>query len=480
MNKDKCFIAYRPELDQLITKEQRLKILNCCDPYLLNTKSQTIFTFLIADKLLTLLQNFIPELQKRGLIQDLIPGTEEQLTKEQTTCYIGFDPTAESLHIGSLLPIILLMHIQRNGHKPMALIGGATGMIGDPTGKSAERNLLDQETINKNIAGIRKQLSKFLDFDSAKENAAELVNNYDWFKDFHFLDFIRDVGKYITVNYMMSKDSVQKRLEYGLSFTEFSYQLIQGFDFYYLNTYKQVKIQAGGADQWGNITTGTELIRKKGGQDAFAFTCPLLKKADGGKFGKTESGNVWLDKERTSPYIFYQFWLNASDEDAANWIKIFTFLSLEKIEELIQEHQAQPHRRLLQKTLAEEVTRLVHGQEELDFAQQATEILFGKATEDALLQLNERQLLEVMEGVPQVKASMQELQEGKDLITFLAEVGIFSSKGEARKMLQGGGLGINKKKIKGIEHQLADSMLLNGKYILFQKGKKNYYLAIFE
>jgi tyrosyl-tRNA synthetase len=426
------------------------------------------------------IQNFIPELRQRGLLQDITPGTEEQLAKEMTLGYVGFDPTADSLHIGSMLPIILLMHMQRAGHKPYALIGGATGMIGDPTGKSAERNLLDNETLQKNIAGIRKQLEKFLDFDEAKPNKAELVNNYDWFKDFNFLDFIRDVGKHITINYMLSKDSVQKRLEFGLSFTEFSYQLIQGYDFYYLNTTKNIKLQFGGGDQWGNIVTGTELIRRKGGHDAFAFTCPLLKKADGGKFGKTESGNIWLDKEKTSPYQFYQYWLNVADDDAKNLIKIFTFLPIEEINALIAEHDAAPHARTLQKKLAEEITTMVHSKEDLEFAQQASNILFGKDTTEALASLNERQLLEVMEGVPQVVSNKQSLKDGVDLIQFLADTGIFPSKGEAKKMLQSGGVSINKAKVEGSEIALKEEHLLNDKYTLIQKGKKHYYLAVFE
>lgn len=425
-------------------------------------------------------KNFIPELRERHLLQDIIPGTEEQLAKEMTTCYVGFDPTSDSLHIGSLLPIIILMHIQKAGHRPMALIGGATGMIGDPTGKSAERNLLDRETLNKNIAGIRQQLSHFLNFDENLPNAAKLVNNYDWLKDFSFLDFIRDVGKHLTVNYMLAKDSVQKRLEFGLSFTEFSYQLIQGYDFYYLNTHEGVKMQAGGADQWGNIVTGTEFIRRKGGNDAFAFTCPLLKKADGGKFGKTESGNIWLDREKTSPYTFYQYWLNVSDEDATNLIKVFTFLPLEEIDMLIQEHKQAPHLRLLQKRLAEEVTIMVHSEEDLKFAQQATEILFGKATAEQLGQLSEKQLLEVMDGVPRIEASRADLTAEADLINFLADKAVFASKGEARKMLQSGGFSINKEKVSGTDLKLNTAMLLNEKYILFQKGKKNYYLAVFE
>ncbi len=427
-----------------------------------------------------MIRNFIPELQQRGLLQDIIPGTEEQLAKEMTSGYVGFDPTADSLHIGSMLPIILLMHMQRAGHKPYALIGGATGMIGDPTGKSAERNLLDNETLAKNVAGIRKQLQKFLDFDEAKPNKAELINNYDWLKDFTFLDFIRDIGKHITVNYMLSKDSVQKRLEFGLSFTEFTYQLIQGYDFYYLNTHDNIKLQFGGADQWGNIVTGTELIRRKGGNDAFAFTCPLLKKADGGKFGKTESGNIWLDREKTSPYQFYQYWLNVADEDARNLIRIFTFIPVEEIAVLVQAHEEAPHQRALQKRLAEEITTMVHSREDLEFAQQASNILFGKDTTEALVSLNEKQLLEVMEGVPQVTFSKQSLKEGVDLVQFLAETGIFPSKGEAKKMLLSGGISINKAKTEGNEVSLTETHLLNDKYTLIQKGKKNYYLAVFE
>ncbi len=427
-----------------------------------------------------MVKNFIPELQQRGLLQDIIPGTEEQLAKEMTSGYVGFDPTADSLHIGSMLPIILLMHMQRAGHKPYALIGGATGMIGDPTGKSAERNLLDNDTLQHNIKGIRKQLQKFLDFEGSKANAAELVNNFDWFKDFSFLDFIRDVGKHITVNYMLAKDSVQKRLEYGLSFTEFSYQLIQGYDFYYLHQHKNIKLQFGGADQWGNIVTGNELIRRKGGGDAFAFTCPLLKKADGGKFGKTESGNIWLDREKTSPYQFYQYWLNVADEDAKNLIKIFTFIPVEEINVLIREHEAAPHLRALQKRLAEEITTMVHSAEDLEFARQASELLFGKATTDMLTKLDEKQLLEVMEGVPQVAFPKQSLQAGVDFIQFLADTGVFASKGEAKKMLQSGGLSVNKERVEDAGFLLNEQHLLNDKYTLIQKGKRQYYLAIFE
>ncbi len=410
----------------------------------------------------------------------MIPGTEEQLAKEMTAGYVGFDPTADSLHIGSMLPIILLMHMQRAGHKPLALIGGATGMIGDPTGKSAERNMLDADSLERNIAGIRKQLEKFLDFDSRLPNAAEIINNYDWLKDYTFLDFIRDIGKHITVNYMIAKDSVQKRMEFGLSFTEFTYQLIQGYDFYYLNREKNVKLQFGGGDQWGNITTGTELIRRKGGSEAFAFTCPLLKKADGGKFGKTESGNIWLDREKTSPYKFYQYWLNVADEDAKSLIRIFTFLPMAEIEALLTQHEQAPHLRLLQKKLAEEVTILVHSREDLEFSVQASDILFGKDTNAALVQLDERSLLEIMDGVPQVTGSRAALTEGESLLNFLAEKEILPSKGEARKMLAAGGISLNKVKVDSIDHVITDRDLLNDKYLLIQKGKKNYYLAIFE
>lgn len=410
----------------------------------------------------------------------MIPGTEEQLAKEMTAGYVGFDPTADSLHIGSMLPIILLMHMQKAGHKPIALIGGATGMIGDPTGKSAERNMLDTDTLERNIEGIRKQLEKFLDFDSQLPNAAEIINNYDWLKDYTFLDFIRDIGKHITVNYMLAKDSVQKRMEFGLSFTEFTYQLIQGYDFYYLNREKNVKLQFGGGDQWGNITTGTELIRRKGGSEAFAFTCPLLKKADGGKFGKTESGNIWLDREKTSPYKFYQYWLNVTDEDARNLIRIFTFLPVAEIEALLAEHEQAPHLRLLQKKLAEEVTILVHSREDLEFAIQASDILFGKDTNAALVRLDERSLLEIMDGVPQVTGSRAALTEGESLLNFLAEKEILPSRGEARKMLAAGGISLNKVKVDSIDHMITDRDLLNDKYLLIQKGKKNYYLAIFE
>lgn len=425
-------------------------------------------------------KNFIPELKQRGLIQDITPGLEEQLSKESTSIYIGFDPTAESLHIGSLIPIILLMHFQKNGHKPIALVGGATGMIGDPTGKSAERNLLNEESLKKYEKGIKNQLNRFLNFENGAKNEASLVNNYDWFKDFSFLNFIRDAGKHITVNYMLAKDSVQKRLGYGLSFTEFSYQVIQGYDFYYLNKNKNVKVQAGGADQWGNITTGVEMTRKMGGTEVFAFTCPLLTKSDGGKFGKTEGGNVWLDPNLTSPYSFYQFWLNSSDEDAKKYIKIFTFLELDKIEELIQLHDEAPHLRKLQHTLANEVTRLVHSEEDLQFAIKASNILFGKATNEDLLSLSEKQILEVMSGVPQANFEKERLNEGLPLIDLLAEAQIQNSKGASRKIVQSGGIQINKVKQTDINRVITKADLLDEKYLIIQRGRRNYHLIIFE
>ncbi len=423
--------------------------------------------------------NLIAELKARNLVQDVIPGTEEQLNKEMTSGYIGFDPTSDSLHIGSLLPITLLMRMQRAGHKPYALVGGATGMIGDPSGKSAERNLLDMDTIQRNCAGIRKQLEKFLDFDETQPNAAVMVNNYDWFKDYSFLDFIREIGKHISVNYMLAKDSVQKRLETGLSFTEFTYQLIQGFDFYYLYNNKNVKLQMGGADQWGNIVTGTELIRRKGGGDAFAMTCPLITKSDGSKFGKSEGGNVWLDPEKTSPYQFYQFWLKLPDADAERMALTFSFKTVEEIKTLIAEHQEAPHQRKLQKALAEELTILVHSSEDLLFAQRASEILFGQSSLETLQALTEKQLLEVMDGVPQVASTKASLAEGADIISFLADSGVFASKGEARKMIQNGGVSINKQKVAAIDFLLKEEHLLNGSYVLIQKGKSNYTLAIF-
>jgi len=413
------------------------------------------------------------------MVQDIMPGTEELLAKEMVSGYIGFDPTSDSLHIGSLVPILLLVHLQKAGHKPYALVGGATGMVGDPSGKSEERNLLSEEVLLHNQAGVQKQLSKFLDFNTDKINKAEMVNNYDWFKDFSFLHFIRDVGKYITVNYMMSKDSVKKRLEgeTGMSFTEFTYQLVQGYDFYWLYQHKNCKLQMGGSDQWGNIVTGTEIIRKKVGGEAFAFTCPLLTKADGGKFGKTERGNIWLDPTKTSPYQFYQFWLNASDEDATKWIKIFTLLPKEAIEALITEHAAAPHARLLQKKLAEEITCFVHSKEDYEFAVKASEILFGNAATEELASLNEEQLLQVMEGVPTVEITKASLADGYELVSFLTDTAIFPSKGEAKKMLQAGGVAINKTKLAADKTAVTVSDLLQNKYLLVQKGKKNYYLV---
>ncbi len=424
----------------------------------------------------------IEELRWRGMIQDMMPGTEELLAKEMVSGYIGFDPTSDSLHIGSLVPILLLVHLQNAGHKPYALVGGATGMVGDPSGKSEERNLLSEEVLLHNQEGVRKQLERFLDFDASKKNAAVMVNNYDWFKEINFLSFIRDAGKHITVNYMMAKDSVKKRLEgdTGMSFTEFTYQLIQGYDFYWLYQNKNCKLQMGGSDQWGNITTGTELIRRKTGGEAFAFTCPLIKKADGGKFGKTEKGNIWLDPKKTSPYQFYQFWLNASDEDAKGWIKIFTLLPIAQIDALLTEHEAAPHLRLLQKKLAECLTTWVHSSADYDFAVKASEILFGNATTEVLQSLNENELLQVMEGVPTAKVSKALLANGYDLIDLLVETNIFPSKGEAKKMFVAGGLGLNKTKIAPEKTSVNDQDLLQGKYLLLQKGKKNYYLVIAE
>jgi tyrosyl-tRNA synthetase len=424
----------------------------------------------------------IEELRWRGMIQDMMPGTEELLAKEMVSGYIGFDPTSDSLHIGSLVPILLLVHLQNAGHKPYALVGGATGMVGDPSGKSEERNLLSEEVLLHNQEGVRKQLEKFLDFDASKKNAAVMVNNYDWFKEINFLSFIRDAGKHITVNYMMAKDSVKKRLEgdTGMSFTEFTYQLIQGYDFYWLYQNKNCKLQMGGSDQWGNITTGTELIRRKTGGEAFAFTCPLIKKADGGKFGKTEKGNIWLDPKKTSPYQFYQFWLNASDEDANGWIKIFTLLPVAEIESLLTAHEAAPHLRLLQKKLAECLTTWVHSEADYDFAVKASEILFGNATTEVLQSLNESELLQVMEGVPTAKISKASLANGYDLIDLLVETNIFPSKGEAKKMFIAGGLGLNKTKIAPEKTSVNLDDLLQGKYLLLQKGKKNYYLVIAE
>ena len=425
------------------------------------------------------MKNLIEELTWRGMIQDIMPGTGEQLNKEMTTGYIGFDPTADSLHIGNLVPIILLIHLQKCGHKPIALVGGATGMVGDPSGKSEERNLLSEDILNHNVAKVKLQLEKYLNFDPSLPNAAEMVNNYDWFRQISFLDFIRDTGKYITVNYMMSKDSVRKRLESdnGMSFTEFTYQLVQGYDYYWLHKNKGCKLQMGGSDQWGNIVTGTELIRKKSSGEAFAFTCPLITKADGGKFGKSEKGNVWLDIAKTSPYQFYQFWLNAADADAIKYIKIFTFLSKEEIDSLIAQHTGNEHQRILQKRLAEEVTCFVHSRLDYEFAVKSSEILFNNDTAEILQQLNEEQLLQVMEGIPTADYSLANLHSGVDIVSFLADTTIFPSKGEARKMVQGGGISINKIKVDSIELALCETLLLNGKYLLVQKGKKNYTLV---
>lgn len=422
--------------------------------------------------------NLIEELQWRGMIQDIMPGTKDQLQQEMTSGYIGFDPTADSLHIGSLVPIMLLVHLQKAGHKPIALVGGATGMVGDPSGKSEERNLLSEEVLSHNLVCVKKQLERFLDFDPGKPNAAEMVNNFDWFKSLSFLDFIRDVGKHITVNYMMAKDSVKKRLEgdTGMSFTEFTYQLVQGYDFFYLFTQKHCKLQMGGSDQWGNIVTGTELIRRKSGGEAFAFTCPLITKADGGKFGKTEKGNVWLDASKTSPYAFYQFWLNTTDGDAEKYIRIFTFLSREEIDQLILGHHQAPHLRGLQKRLAREVTCFIHGEREYDFALRASDILFGQATREALEALDEKQLLQVLEGVAQVEFPRSRLEQGVDIVSFLADTKIFPSRGEARKTVQNGGIAINKEKVEGIEYQVGAETLINKKYLLVQKGKKSYFL----
>jgi len=426
------------------------------------------------------MQHLLDELQWRGMIQDIMPGTKEQLEKEMTTGYIGFDPTADSLHIGSLVPIILLVHLQKAGHKPIALIGGATGMVGDPSGKSEERNLLDETVLRQNVEGVKKQLEQFLDFSSDSPNAAELCNNYDWFKDIHFLDFIRDVGKHITVNYMMAKDSVKKRLEgeSGMSFTEFTYQLVQGYDFYWLYKNRGCKLQMGGSDQWGNIVTGTELIRRKSGGEAYAFTCPLIKKADGGKFGKTEQGNVWLDPAKTSPYQFYQFWLNANDSDAEDWIRIFTFLERSTIQELITAHKEDASKRILQKRLAQEVTVFVHGEAEYRKAIETTEKLFSHKSRRAESR-TEAELANI-EGIIKCKIPAAKIEAGMGIIDLVTETAIFPSKGEARKMIQNGGLSINRNKVDGIDLVIGKELLLHGKYLLVQKGKKNYYLVTAE
>jgi tyrosyl-tRNA synthetase len=420
--------------------------------------------------------SLIAELKWRGMIQDIMPGTEEQLSREMTSGYIGFDPTADSLHIGSLVPILLLVHLQRAGHKPVALVGGATGMVGDPSGKSEERNLMDENTLQQNLMGIRRQLEKYLDFDQGISNPAVVVNNFDWFRQMHFLDFIREIGKHITVNYMMAKDSVKKRLDgaTGMSFTEFSYQLVQGYDFYWLFNNRNCKLQMGGSDQWGNIVTGTEIIRRKTGAEAFAFTCPLLTKSDGGKFGKTEKGNIWLDPQKTSPYLFYQFWLNATDGDAEKWIKIFTFLKKEEILVLEEEHRKNPADRVLQKKLAKDITVFIHGEAEYEIALATTEKLFSQTGADEYLSEND---LHALEGIVKSLYDSSKLKGGVDLVQFLAETGILASKGEARKMIQNGGISINRKKVENIQFQVNTGLLLHEKYILIQKGKKNFYLV---
>jgi tyrosyl-tRNA synthetase len=429
------------------------------------------------------MKNFVKELQWRGMIHDIMPGTEELLEKELVTAYLGFDPTADSLHIGHLCGVMMLRHLQNCGHKPLALIGGATGMIGDPSGKSQERNLLDEDTLRHNVACIKKQLNKFLDFESDAPNKAELVNNYDWMKDFTFLAFARDIGKHITVNYMMAKESVQKRLNGeardGLSFTEFTYQLLQGYDFLYLNEHKGCKLQIGGADQWGNMTTGAELIRRTNGRECYALTCPLVKKADGTKFGKTEKGNIWLNPEYTSPYAFYQFWMNTSDEDAKRYIKIFTLLGQEEIESLIAEQDKDPGQRVLQKRLAKELTVMIHSEEDYNMAVEASNILFGKSTKESLLKLDEKTFLEVFDGVPQFTVSRDELAAGIKAIDLCTEkAAIFPSKGEMRKMTQGGGVSVNKEKLAQQDQVITTKDLIDDKYLLVQKGKKNYFLII--
>lgn len=425
--------------------------------------------------------NFVEELKWRGMIHDIMPGTEELLNKEKTSGYIGFDPTADSLHIGHMVQVMLLMHFQRAGHTPIALVGGATGMIGDPSGKSEERNLLDETLLRKNQEGIKKQLSKFLDFQSDKSNKALMVNNYDWMKDYSFLDFIREIGKHITVNYMMSKDSVKKRIsseaKEGMSFTEFSYQLVQGTDFLHLYNNYNCKLQMGGSDQWGNIVTGTELIRRKAGGEAFSLTCPLITKSDGTKFGKTESGNVWLDPDKTTPYQFYQFWLNVSDEDAAKYIKIFTILEQKEIEEIISAHSKAPHERLLQKRLSEEVTVMVHSRSDFEGAVEASQILFGKGTTESLKKMGESTFLSVFEGVPVFDVKMETLRNGVTIADLCVDYSqVFTSKGELRRLVQGGGLSLNKEKIENSDMVIGPDSLLNNKYLLVQKGKKNYYL----
>jgi tyrosyl-tRNA synthetase len=425
--------------------------------------------------------NFVEELRWRGMIHNIMPGTEEQLQREMTTAYIGFDPTADSLHVGSFAQIMLLKRFQLAGHKPIVLVGGATGMIGDPTDKTTERNLLDEKTISYNLEGIKSQLRKFIDFDSNLPNSAEMVNNFDWMKDYNFLEFIRDIGKHITVNYMIAKDSVKKRIgadsKQGMSFTEFSYQLVQGYDFLWLNQHKNCKLQMGGSDQWGNITTGSELIRRKTGNEAFALTIPLVTKADGGKFGKTESGNIWLDANRTSPYEFYQFWLNTSDEDAETFIKIFTLIKKDEIETLIKEHQKEPHLRILQKRLATEITIMVHSHEEFENAVEASQILFGKGTTESLSKLDERTFLSVFDGVPHFTIPGHVLRKGVNVVDLLTEkMQVFPSKGELRRMIKGGGVSLNKMKVEDENLEINKNKLLNNKYLLVQKGKKNYFV----
>lgn len=425
--------------------------------------------------------NFVEELKWRGMIHDIMPGTEELLKKEKISGYIGFDPTADSLHIGHMVQVMLLVHFQRAGHTPIALVGGATGMIGDPSGKSEERNLLDEESLFRNQQAIKRQLSKFLDFNSGKENTAVMVNNYDWMKNYSFLGFIREIGKHITVNYMMSKDSVKKRItsesKEGMSFTEFSYQLVQGTDFLHLYSNYNCRLQMGGSDQWGNIVTGTELIRRKTGGEAFALTCPLITKSDGSKFGKTESGNVWLDPEKTTPYQFYQFWLNTSDEDAAKYIRIFTVLGKKEIENIIAEHAGSPHERLLQRRLAEEVTVLVHSREDYEGAVEASQILFGKGTTESLKKMNENTFLSVFEGVPVFDVPAKIIDNGVSIADLCAgHSTIFPSKGEIRRLVQGGGLSINKLRVDNPDLVIGSEYLLNKKYILIQKGKKSYFL----
>ena len=428
--------------------------------------------------------NFVEELRWRGMIHSMMPGTEELLAKEKVTAYVGIDPTADSLHIGHLCGVMMLRHLQRCGHKPLALIGGATGMIGDPSGKSQERNLLNEETLTHNVACIKKQLAHFLDFDSDSPNKAELVNNYDWMKNYSFLDFSRDIGKCITVNYRMAKDSVKRRLngefQEGMSFTEFTYQLLQGYDYLHLYQTKNCKLQMGGSDQWGNITTGAELIRRKLGNEhqAYALVCPLITKSDGKKFGKTEKGNIWLDRKRTSPYTFYQFWLNVADDDAEKYIKIFTSIDKETIEALIEEHRQDPGRRILQKRLAEEITIMVHSREDYELAVEASNILFGKATKDSLVKLDEQTLLDVFSGVPQYELNKNDIIGIKAVDLLAEKTDCFPSKGEMRKMVKGGGVSINKEKLNDPEIVISENDLVDGKYIVAQRGKKNYYLII--